>query len=167
MRALVTGATGVLGRRLVRELASRGFEVVGSARGARGARAVREAGGSPVEVDLFDANALARAAEGSEVVVHAATSIPTRAARRPASWALNDRLRRDGTRALTEAAGRVGARRYLQQSIVWVIRPEAGESYDEATPPNPAAVTRSAVDGEEIALEAGERHGFTASVLRC
>ena len=77
MRAFVTGATGVLGRRLVRELALRGHEVVGTARSAEGARVVAAAGGVPVEPDIFDAEALARVAEGSEVVIHAATAIPT------------------------------------------------------------------------------------------
>jgi nucleoside-diphosphate-sugar epimerase len=167
MRAFVTGASGVLGRRVTRELVARGHEVVGAVRSGRGAGAVSAAGGTAVEVDLFDADALARAAEGAEVVIHGATSIPLAGARSARAWETNDRLRREGTHALARAAGLVGARRYLQQSIVWVVRPAAGESYDESTPPSPGAVALSAVDGERIALEAGAREGFEVGVLRC
>jgi 2-alkyl-3-oxoalkanoate reductase len=168
MKVFIAGATGVLGRRMVAELAGRGHEVVGMARGAEKAALVRRLGGTPVEASLFDADALARAADGAEVVVHVATSIPTGLeARNPKTWEMNDRIRREGTRALTLAAGRVGARRYLQQSVAWVVStPPGGPFYDERTPPRPAAVLRSAIEGEETAREAGERHGYGVGVLR-
>ncbi|HEX2203631.1 MAG TPA: NAD-dependent epimerase/dehydratase family protein, partial [Longimicrobium sp.] len=168
MKIFIAGATGVLGRRMVAELAGRGHEVVGMARGEEKAALVRSLGGVPAQVSLFDADALARAADGAEVVVHAATAIPTgMEARSPKAWEANDRIRRDGTRALTEAAARVGARRYLQQSVAWVVRTApGGPFYDESTPPDPPAPLVSAIDGERIALEAGAKHGFEAAVLR-
>ena len=168
MKVFIAGATGVLGRRMVAELAGRGHEVVGMARDEEKAALVRSLGGTPARVSLFDADALARAADGAEVVVHAATSIPVgMEARKRASWAMNDRIRREGTRALTAAAGRVGARAYLQQSVAWVVRraPD-GPFYDESTPADPPDLLRSAVDGEEIAAEAGGRYGFAVSILR-
>jgi nucleoside-diphosphate-sugar epimerase len=129
---------------------------------------VRSLGGTPAAVSLFDADALARAAEGAQVVIHAATAIPTGLdARSPGAWEMNDRIRREGTRALTAAAGRVGARRYLQQSVAWVVKTApGGPFYDESTPPDPPALLRSAVDGEQIAHEAGALHGFRVGVLR-
>jgi 2-alkyl-3-oxoalkanoate reductase len=168
MKVFIAGATGVLGRRMVAELARHGHEVVGMARGAEKAALVRSLGGEPAEVSLFDADALARAAEGAQVVVHAATAIPTGMdARSPRAWAVNDRIRREGTRALTRAAGLVGARRYIQQSVAWVVRTApGGPFYDERTPADPSALLRSAVEGEEIAREAGDRHGFETAVLR-
>ena len=167
MKVFLAGATGVLGRRLVRQLTGCGHEVVGLARDARGHALVRELGGRPVQVDLLDADALARAAEGAEAVIHAATAIPRKTRTSASDWALNDRLRREGTRALTEAAGRIGARSYLQQSIVWVARPADGGPFDEQSPPNPGEVMISALDGERIAAEAGARWGFASAVLRC
>lgn len=164
----VAGATGVLGRRLVRQLVERGHRVVGLARNAGKARQVREAGGEAVEADLFDADALARAADGADVVIHAATAIPTgRAATRPSAWALNDRIRTDGTLALATAAGLVGATRYLQQSLAWVVeRSPGGAPYDESTPPSPPSLLATAVEGEAVAREVGGRHGFDVAVLR-
>jgi nucleoside-diphosphate-sugar epimerase len=167
MNVFIAGATGVLGRRIVRRLADRGHTATGLARDDRGAEGVRRAGGDPVIADLFDVDALTRSAAGADVVIHAATAIPTRNARRRSAWRMNDRVRRDGTRALAAAAVRVGARLYLQQSVVWVIRRPAAGMYDEDTPPNPTALLRSAVDGEEIARGAGEQSGMAVGVLRC
>lgn len=167
MKVFIAGATGVLGRRLVRLFSGRGHEVVGLARDERGEDSVRALGGRPERANLFDADALARAAVGADIVVHAATSIPDKRRLKPGDFAENDRIRREGTRALAEAAGRVGARLYLQQSIVWVARPPDGSPFDEDTPPQPDAVSRSAYDAERIALEAAVRHTFDAGILRC
>jgi nucleoside-diphosphate-sugar epimerase len=102
------------------------------------------------------------------VVIHAATAIPTgRAATRPSAWALNDRIRTDGTLALATAAGLVGATRYLQQSLAWVVeRSPGGAPFDESTPPSPPRLLASAVEGEAVAREVGGRYGFDVAVLR-
>ncbi len=167
MRVFIAGATGVLGRGLIRQFREQGHEVVGLVRRPEGERLIRSLGGDPRRADLFDAAALARAAEGAEVVIHAATSIPLRTRPRPEDWASNDRIRREGTRALTMAAARVGAKLYLQQSITWVARPPDGSAFDEGSPPHPDAVTQSALDGEGIAAKAGQRSGLTIGILRC
>lgn len=67
MRVSVAGATGVLGRRLVRQFRGCGHGVVGLVRSAEGERTVRSLGGEPRQADLFDANSLARAAEGEQI----------------------------------------------------------------------------------------------------
>lgn len=167
MRVFIAGATGVLGRRLVRQFAERGHEVVGLARDERGRAAVESGGGEARAGDLFDADSLARAGEGAEVFIHAATSIPNKRRLRSADFAENDRIRREGTLALAEAAGRAGARLYLQQSIAWVARPSDGSFFDEDSPPRPDRVSLSAFDAERFAHEAGARLGFGVGVLRC
>lgn len=167
MRVFIAGATGVLGRRLVGQFVGRGHEVVGLARDERGRRAVESLGGAAREGDIFDADSLARAAEGADVVVHAATSIPNKQRLRAEDFATNDRIRRDGTRTLAAAAGRAGARLYLQQSIAWVARPADGSFFDEDSPPRPDEISRSAFDAEQLAGEAGARDGFGVGVLRC
>ena len=151
----------MLGRRLVGLLAARGHEVRGLARSAEAEERVRRAGGIPVAADLFDKGSLARGAEGCEVLIHAATSIPQK--RRPslADFALNDRIRRDGTRALLECAQIIGARRVVFQSIVWAARPADGAPFDEDSPPGRDPVAQSALDGERMIAEAG------FSTLRC
>lgn len=168
MRVFIAGATGVLGRRMVRQLAEKHHQVVGLARDDRGARTIQKLGGEAVVADIFDAGALAAAVGRADAVIHAATSIPSKAPGDRASWELNDRLRREGTRALTGAAARLGARTYVQQSIVWVARPEDDSFFDERTKvTRPGELYRSAFDGEGIAAEAGARHGFNVAVLRC
>lgn len=167
MRVFIAGATGVLGRRLVRMLAERGHDIVALSRHEAGDQLVRQAGGRPVRGDIFDTEALARIGDGADVVVHAATAIPLRRRTRASDWRENDRIRRQGTAALAGAAAAIGASLYLQQSIVWLARPDDGSFFDEEFPPNPDATTRSALDGEEIAMETGERGGFRVAVLRC
>jgi nucleoside-diphosphate-sugar epimerase len=167
VKVFIAGATGVLGRALVRQFAEAGHEVVGLARSPEGAELLRRLGGESRAADIFNADALARAAEGSEVVIHAATAIPVKTKTTAKDWEMNDRLRRDGAGALTACAARIGARLYLQQSIVWLARPDDRSFFDEEARPNPDAVTASARDAEEIAFKAAESEGFSTGVLRC
>ena len=167
MKVFVAGATGVLGRGIVRQLRARGHAVLGLARSDEGERVVRSLGGLARRADLFDADSLARAADGAEVVIHAATAIPAKQRPAPADWALNDRIRSEGTRALCDAAARIGARLFLLQSIVWVARPPDDAPFDESSPVNPDRVTQSAFDAECVARERAQRGGFRAAVLRC
>ena len=167
MKVFIAGATGVLGRRLIQRFRGRGHSVFGPVRSPIAEQTIQSLGGEPRKVNLFDADALARAAEGADVVIHAATSIPVKSRTAPKDWEMNDRIRRDGTRALTTCTAKIGAKLYLQQSVVWVARPSDGSSFDEDSPANPAPLTLSALDGEMIAHEAGQRSGFAVSVLRC
>src|ERR1700720_2475339 len=123
MRVFIAGASGVLGRRLIRQLVERGHSVVGQVRSAKAESVVQAAGGTPRHADLFDAESLAKAAEGCDTVIHAATAIPVKQKTTPADWAMNDHIRRKGTRCLTEAAAKIAAKTYLQQSIAWGARP--------------------------------------------
>jgi nucleoside-diphosphate-sugar epimerase len=151
----------------VRQLIARGHEVLGLARSDENARLIETLGGEARVGDIFDADAMARAAEGADAVIHAATSIPTKPRTGAKDWETNDRIRREGTRALTDAAARIGAKIYLQQSIVWLARPADGSFFDESAGPRPDAVTQSALDAERISAEAGDRYGFKTAVLRC
>jgi nucleoside-diphosphate-sugar epimerase len=167
MRVFIAGASGVLGRRLVWQFVARGHSVVGQVRSPKAESAVKEAGGEPRHADLFDAESLAKAAEGCDTVIHAATSIPVRQKTVPADWAMNDHIRRKGTRCLTEAASKIGAKTYLQQSIAWVARPRDESAFDEDSPPVHEPAIQSAIDAEAIAHEAESAEGFTVSILRC
>src|SRR6202158_5019556 len=150
MKLFIAGASGVLGRRLVRQFVARGHSVIGQVRSTKAESAVRESGGEPRHADLFDAESLARAAEGCDTVIHAATAIPKKQKTTPDDWAMNDRIRRKGTRCLTEAAAKIGAKTYIQQSVVWVARPKDGSAFDEDSPAVPDPAIQSAVDAEAI-----------------
>jgi nucleoside-diphosphate-sugar epimerase len=167
MKIFIAGASGVLGRRLVRQFVARGHAVVGQVRSTKAENAVKEAGAEPRQADLFDAESLAKAADGCDTVIHAATAIPVKQKSTPADWAMNDHIRRKGTRCLTEAAAKIGAKTYLQQSIAWVARPTDESSFDEDSPTVPEPAIQSAIDAELIAREAESAEGFTVAILRC
>ena len=167
MHVFIAGATGVLGHRLVAEFTAHGHDVVGLTRDDAGDELVESRGGEPRRGDVFDRESLVAAAEGADVVVHAATAIPTSDKPTAEEWALNDRVRREGTENLTAAAAAVGAERYLQQSITWVARRPDGSRFDETAEPRPDRTTESALDAERIARRAGDEHGFETVVLRC
>lgn len=167
MRIFITGGSGVLGRRLIERFAASGHSVKALSRSEKADQAIRAPGGNPYRGDHFDSHSLSRYAEGSDVVIHAATSIPSSIRYSAKDWEMNDRLRREGTHALTEAAGRIEAKLYIQQSIVWVARPVDQSFFNEDTQANPTAVYASSLDAENIAFEAGRRYGFRVIVLRC
>lgn len=155
----------MLGRRLIRQFREVGCAVVAQVRSEDRASLARSLGAEPRIVDIFDADALSRAADGADVVIHAATSIPT-GRTKPSDWAMNDRIRREGSKALTEAAARVGAKQYIFQSIVWVARPHDASYFDETSPVVYNPIFASAADGEKITNEAAAKHGFRAAILR-
>ncbi len=166
MKVFIAGATGVLGRRLLVRFRERGDDVVGLARSAENEATIRSLGGEPRRADLFDAGSLTRAATGADIVIRAATSIPQRTRLRARDWVMNDRIRREGTRALLEATARIGARMYLQEGIVWVAQPADGAPFDESSPVTPRRWYGSAIDAEVLARDAGEKHGFAVATVR-
>ena len=165
LRVFVAGATGVLGRRLVDELADRGHVVVGLTRDREGDELVAERGGVPRRGDVLDADSLSWAVGDADVVVHAASAVPTERKPDEEAWRYNDRVRQAGARNLTVAAGEAGAHRYVQASVVWAVRKDRGGHVDEFTPPNPDRTTRSAVETERRA-RAARKFGLDPVVLR-
>lgn len=167
MKVFVTGATGVLGRRLVDRLADRGHEVVGLARDDAGERLVERRGGIARRGDVLRPETLDRAVDDDvEALVHAATAVPASSKPSEAEWTRNDRVRLEGTWNLLEAAPS-GVRRVLFPSVVWVARRPDGSPFDETADRNPDRTTRSAAAVETL-LEARAAEGeFGATVLRC
>ena len=167
VRVFVAGATGVIGRRIVRRLVERGHDVVGLARGAAKETLLRGLGGSPARGDLFDAASLEGAMAGCDVAMRVATSIPTKSRVRLRDFAMNDRIRVDGTRAMLEAAARAKVPTYIHESIVWDAGPPDGRPFDEDAAPRPGAYLAGTLAGERIAREDGARLGIDVAVLRC
>lgn len=166
MRVFVAGATGVLGRRLVARLSSDGHEVLGLSRRPENDAAIRSAGGDPRRGDLFNVDSLVSAADGSDVIVRAATAIPPGVRFRRKAWIPNDRVRTAGTKALVEACAKVRAKAYVQEGIVWIAVPRDGSPFDESAPAIPRLWFSTAADAEAIAREAGEAHGFATATVR-
>src|SRR3954447_2385732 len=154
---VITGSTGVIGRRAVRELIAAGRHVTGVTRSAPGRERLRTLGAGAAEADVFDEASLRRAFAGADAVINLLTHIP--AAERmgdPAAWEENDRIRTEASAATARAAA--GAQRLVQESIAFVY-PDGGDAWlDEDAPVAGGGVTTSALTAERNARElfAGE-----------
>ena len=152
MRIFVTGATGVVGTRAVPALVAAGHEVTAVARGDAKADLVRSMGATPVAVDLFDPAAVEVAMKGHDAVAHLATNIPpmSKAARRGA-WVTNERLRKEASNHLVDAALATGATHYVQESIAFPYLDQGDAWIDEDSPVEHAGVFEGAAHAEAAA----------------
>jgi nucleoside-diphosphate-sugar epimerase len=151
MRVFVAGATGVLGQPSVKRLIAAGHEVRGAARSEDKAALLRSLGATPVTTDLFDAASVREAVAGCDAVVHLATKIPSLTKMRSkGAWKENDRLRRDATRNLVDAALATKAQAFVMESITFVYA-NGGESWlSEDSPINLVwSPLESAMDAEK------------------
>ncbi|MFB6272393.1 MAG: NAD-dependent epimerase/dehydratase family protein [Salinibacter sp.] len=167
MKVFVAGSTGVLGRRIARDLTERGHQVMGLTRGERGDELIESLGAQPVRGDLFDAQSMTEATQGADVLIHAATAIPTKTKPSLDDWRENDRIRTEGTDALIRAATTVGASKLVLQSIVWVARQPDGSWFDEDAMPHPDRTAESMLVAERQAQHAAEEQGLEVAILRC
>ena len=75
----------------------------------------------PDELDLFDAGQVAEALAEVDAIFHLATRIPPRDRwDDPSAWRENDRLRRDASKLLVDAALAGGTEVYVQPSVTFV-----------------------------------------------
>ena len=132
MRVFVAGATGVLGRRAVARLVAAGHSVTGVARSPEKDALVESLGAHPVRVDLFDAAAVRAAVAGHDAIVNVTTKIPpvTQMARMSA-WAENERIRREVSTNLVDAAIAAGATVFVQESLAFLYG-EHGDAWLDA-----------------------------------
>jgi nucleoside-diphosphate-sugar epimerase len=127
MKVFVAGASGAIGRPLVRQLMGAGHEVTGMTRREEKAAAIRAAGAEAVVCDVFDAAALESAVSEAapEVVIHELTALPPRLDPKSSdALAPTNRLRSEGTRNLIAAAKAAGARRLIAESVAFFYAPE-------------------------------------------
>jgi 2-alkyl-3-oxoalkanoate reductase len=172
MKVFVAGASGAIGRPLVRQLLSAGHEVMGMTRREEKAAAIRAAGAEAVVCDVFDATALESAVREAapEVVIHELTALPPRLdPKSKDALGPTNRLRGEGTRNLIAAARVAGARRLIAGSVAFFYVPEGDWVKGEDAPafgeaPGPfGKAARALADHERQVTEA---EGLEGVVLR-
>lgn len=149
MRIFITGATGVVGRRLVPMLRARGDDVTAVVRPQARAAALVQAGARPIAVDLFDARAVRDAMLGHDAVVNLATHMPSTARMLlPGAWRENDRLRKIASARLVDTALALDIPRFVQESFAPAYADHGDAWIGEDEPLAPARQARTVVDAE-------------------
>lgn len=157
----VTGATGVIGRRVVPLLVEAGPDVVAVVRTDAAARTLAHVGARVITVDLFDSRAVHAATAGCDAFVHLATNVPpmTRMGMRHA-WDAHNRLRTDATRNLLDAARAHGVTRVVKESITFTYSDRGAEWIDESSPLDDANPTWGpTIAGDRLVLAFNDEGG--------
>ena len=170
-RALVTGATGLVGSHIVERLARDGWNARALVRDQRAAAWLRDLGADDlVRGDVLDEASLGEGARGCDAIFHTAAAITPRAG----GWEAYRSLNVDGTAAVIRAARESGAR-LLHLSSVAVygphgrFRPDGGkttEAASQAPIPEQAYYARSKRESEQLVLGAHAAGEIWATAIR-
>ena len=165
----LTGATGFLGRHIVRSLVGRGARVIGVVRNPDKVPALARDGVELRRADLAEPDRLAEGFAGADVVVSNAALLPVR------NWRRADHLRTNvrGTENVITAAAAAGVRRVIHVSSVSAYARGAsgriGEDHplldEDAGPLTPAYGLSKALAERRAWRLAGE-HGIALTTLR-
>jgi nucleoside-diphosphate-sugar epimerase len=166
VKVLVAGATGVMGRSVVRGLLAAGHDVFGLARDADKAAVLEAMGVIPIRGTMFDATRMAETFEGCDVVCNVATSMPVGwSGLRPGAWRASDRLRSEGSRIVAQAARRAGVKRLIQESVSYLYA-DAGDNWITETSPVAVNAATEPVILAETAAEDFRDAGHDSVILR-
>jgi nucleoside-diphosphate-sugar epimerase len=167
MRIFLTGASGVIGRRLIPQLVAGGHQVQAVGRSPEKNALLERLGARPVTVDLFDGTSIAQALAGHDTAINLATHIPHSSAKMllPGAWRENDRIRRITSGLLVDGALAKGVARIIQESFAPVYAAQADAWISERSPLQPVRYNRTVIDAEQ-AVERFIRGGGTGIVLR-
>src|SRR5215217_3198388 len=139
MRLFLAGATGAIGRRLVPKLVESGHRVTAITRSKAKLDDLNALGAEAVLCDVFDAGRLGRVVARAEpdAVINEFTDLPQSLNPRKLKkyYAANNRVRREGTANLLDAARGAGVRRFLVQSAAYWYAPSGGPVRTEEAPP--------------------------------
>ncbi|WNS45923.1 NAD-dependent epimerase/dehydratase family protein [Paenibacillus sp. MMS20-IR301] len=163
-KALVTGATGFLGRHTARRLVRLGWEVYGLGRDLQQGRLLEQEGAVFTAGDLRDAEAAERACRGMDYVFHcAALSSPWGKYRDFYSSNV------EATSHIAEACKRYDVRRLIHISTPSIYSSQQhryGIREDDPLPARPANAYASTKLIAERVLEQAARDGLTVYMLR-
>jgi nucleoside-diphosphate-sugar epimerase len=174
MRVLVAGATGVIGRPLVRQLREAGHDVAGTTRSPQRAETLRALGVKPMVLDVRDTDSLrATVMEAEpEVVINQLTSLPDKIDyRKPAeTFGATNELRGTVGPALAGIAAEAGTRRLITQSVCFFYASTGKAAHSEDDPvlelPPEAPISRGITATAALERSTLETPGLEGVVLR-
>ena len=110
--------------------------MTGTTRRQESAEAIRAAGAEAAVCDCLDPVAVEEAviAANPEVIVSELTSLPEKYDLRTIDYEPTNRVRVEGGRNLISAGRKVGARRFVTQSVAFLYEPEGDWVKDEEAP---------------------------------
>ncbi len=131
MRIFVAGATGVIGRRLVPLLVANRHDVAAMTRSESKLEELELMGVTPILCDVFDRDKVVRVVTDYEpdIVIHQLTELPDNRMQIPEYSSANNRIRREGTKNLVDAAQACDAR-VIAQSVAWILPGDGGAAVE-------------------------------------
>ena len=157
---LVSGATGFIGRRLIKAMQADGVP-------CRGLSRMPVSDATSLAVDLGDKTALTAACAGVTSVFHCAGHAHAFGSLTAEDAAMQWQVNCEGTRNLVEAAGMAGVRRFVFLSSVKAMAEPGEACADEDFPGQPETAYGQAKRAAEAAvLDAGQRHDMHVVNLR-
>jgi nucleoside-diphosphate-sugar epimerase len=137
MKVFVAGASGVIGRPLVRQLVAAGHDVAGTTSKPENVAGIEAAGATPIVCDALDAEAVRAAVRDAapEVAISQLTRLPREYNPRKIDYGPTNRARAEGGHNLIEAARAAGVRRFITQSVAFLYAPEGEMIKDEEARP--------------------------------
>lgn len=170
MRVLVTGATGFIGRRLVKALCDADMEVKVLSRHGSVGDLVRNCPGGkiiPVAADLTRVASLDQVCTDVDDVCHLAGYAHTEDTNDESAVSIHRQVTVNGTRLLLEQARREGVRRFIFVSSVKATGEGGAECVDETAAAMPVTeYGRAKLEAEQLVLGAGRDTEMHVCVLR-
>lgn len=172
MRVLVAGATGAIGRPLIKSLTLAGHTAFGMVRSQSSGAVLSESGAEPVIGDALDAQSVSAAVAKvrPDVIINELTSLPKHytPTEMKAAAERDTRVRLEGNKNLIAAAQQTGVRRFLVQSTGFWYAPgeglaDEGEGFAYDASPGVAAGAQRYAELEAMTLGQAE---FEAVALR-
>lgn len=165
-RLLITGATGFIGRHLVREASDRGHEIHALVRETSNRAPIEAYVDRFIVGDLAEPETLAGISDGVDAVIHAACAV---AGTFDASQDVVERflaVNRDGTVNLARAVLDGNPVRFVHISSTAAMGPPATEVVDETSPCNPQTPYQISKRAAELALLEEAERGLDVVILR-
>ncbi|MHA2356991.1 MAG: NAD-dependent epimerase/dehydratase family protein, partial [Candidatus Thorarchaeota archaeon] len=162
MKALLTGATGFIGRKLAAAMVEAGHEVTAFVRSTSN-RAGLPAGVKFAEGEMLDLDSLRSAVEGQDSVVHLAAYFDFY----PNDVELQYRVNVEGTRSLMRACTETSVSRFIYCSTAEAIGPVRFPPGNEDTELRPQFdYAKSKIEAENAIREITEETGLSHIILR-